>query len=70
MERKKGSPSKIAEHMRRTSNDADKAHVAATPRKGSGSLKGEVEAWRKVAHQKRKDRRKIRPEVIIISKLG
>lgn len=45
-------------------------HVVATIVKGNGSLKKDMEALRKVAPRKIKDRRKIWPEVIIISKGG
>lgn len=60
--RNKGSPLNKVKQMRRAAETVGKNHAAAI------SLTPDVEAWRKVGLRKWKDRKKIRPEVIIIFK--
>lgn len=58
------------EQVRRAAEIAGKAHVASMPGKRSGTRKEDVESFRKKPSSEKKDRRGIRVEVVIISKLG
>lgn len=55
--------------MQQVEKTASEPCVAAILKEGSRSHKEDMEAWRKVASPKRRDRRKKNPVVIIISKL-
>ncbi|CAD7084862.1 unnamed protein product [Hermetia illucens] len=68
--RKKDSTPKKAEFMKSTSEATRENTAVATSRKGIEPSKADAEAWRKVEPRKRNYRRKIRPEVIFISKRG
>lgn len=69
LSRKKGSTTVKMEETRKTAEAGAESQVVI-PEKGSGSRKKGVEAWRKMTPQGRRERRRTRPEVIIIFKRG
>lgn len=63
-DKRKNSAAKKVEFVRKTAEATGETLVTATTGEQSGSFIGGVEAWRKVALRRRKDRRKIGPKVI------